>query len=40
MHLSDIALLTKKIGVGLAVAIIPLLILVGGIWATHTLLAR
>jgi len=40
MHLEDVSLLLKKIAVGVVVAAIPLLILVGGLWLTRVLLDR
>jgi hypothetical protein len=38
MQLADISLLAKKIVVGVVIAAIPLLILVGGLWLTRALL--
>jgi hypothetical protein len=38
MQLADISLLVKKIAVGVVIASIPLLILVGGLWLTRVLL--
>jgi hypothetical protein len=38
MRLAELILLLKKIAVGVVVAAIPLLILVGGLWLTRTLL--
>jgi hypothetical protein len=35
MKLSDIWLLTKKIAVGAAVTLIPLIIIAGGLWMTQ-----
>jgi len=40
MYLEDVSLLLKKIVVGVVVAVIPLLILVGGLWLTRALLDR
>jgi hypothetical protein len=40
MRLNDLTLLLKKIAVGVAVTLVPLLILTGGIWLTRTLLDR
>lgn len=40
MQLADVNLLLKKIAVGVAIAAIPLLILIGGLWLTRTVLER
>jgi hypothetical protein len=40
MHLRDLALLIGKIAVGVVVALVPLLILTGGLWATQKLLSH
>jgi hypothetical protein len=38
MRLADFALLLKKIGVGVVIAAIPLLLITGGLWLTRALL--
>ena len=40
MRTKDLALVLGKIGVGAVVILVPLLILVGGLWATQRLLAH
>ena len=40
MQLRDLAIVLGKIGVGVVVTLVPLLILAGGLWATQRLLAR
>jgi hypothetical protein len=40
MRIADFTLLAKKIAVGFAVTLAPLLILVGGLWATRRLLVH
>jgi hypothetical protein len=40
MRSADVTLLLKKILVGMVVAAIPLLIMIGGLWFTRALLAR
>jgi len=40
MRIADFSLLAKKIAVGIAVTVIPLLILAGGLWVTRMLLAH
>ena len=40
MRLTDLSLLLKKIVVGVVIAAVPLLILVGGLWLTRTLLDK
>jgi hypothetical protein len=40
MHLRDLGLLSRKIGVGAVITLVPLLILAGGLWATQKLLAH
>lgn len=38
MTLTDIQILGKKIAIGLVVAIVPLILIAGGLWLTKTLL--
>lgn len=38
MTLTDIKILGKKIAIGLVVAIVPLILIAGGLWLTKTLL--
>ena len=40
MRPADVSLLLKKISVGVAIAAIPLLILIGGLWLTRVELER
>lgn len=40
MTLSDVALIGKKILVGIVVTIIPFIVIVGGLWLTQHLLSR
>jgi hypothetical protein len=40
MRTADFSLLAKKIAVGVALTLVPLLILAGGLWATTKLLAH
>lgn len=40
MHPADFTLLLKKILIGVVVAAIPLLIMIGSLWFTRALLAR
>lgn len=40
MTLTDIKILGKKIAIGLVVAIIPLMLITGGLWLTKTLLDK
>jgi hypothetical protein len=40
MRIADCSLLVKKIGVGVAVTLIPLAILAGGLWITQRLLGH
>ncbi|MGZ3926032.1 MAG: hypothetical protein ACXVJG_03685 [Mucilaginibacter sp.] len=40
MTLTDIKILGKKIGIGLVVAIVPLILIVGGLWLTKTVLDK
>jgi hypothetical protein len=40
MYLRDVRLLAAKIAVGALITLVPLLILVGGLWATQKLLGH
>jgi hypothetical protein len=40
MRVADFGLLMKKIAVGVALTLVPLLILAGGLWVTRELLAH
>jgi len=40
MTLTDIKILGKKIAIGLLVAIVPLILITGGLWLTKTLLDK
>lgn len=40
MTLSDVALLGKKILVGIAVTLVPFIVIVGGLWLTQKLLTE
>jgi hypothetical protein len=40
MILTDIKTLGKKIAIGLVVAIVPLILITGGLWLTKTLLGK
>jgi hypothetical protein len=40
MLMADLSLLLRKIAVGVAVTLVPLLILAGGLWITRQLLAH
>jgi len=40
MTLTDINTLGKKIAIGLVVAIVPLILITGGLWLTKTLLDK
>jgi hypothetical protein len=40
MLMADLSLLLRKIAVGAAVTLVPLLILAGGLWITRQLLAH
>ena len=39
MTLTDLKILAKKIAIGLLIAIIPLVLIAGGLWLTKTLLS-
>ena len=39
MSVRDLWLLTKKIAVGIAVSVVPLVILTGGLWITRSVLS-
>jgi hypothetical protein len=38
MSISDLTIITKKIGVGIAVFLVPTCIVSGGLWATQNIL--
>jgi hypothetical protein len=40
MRTADLALLLRKIAVGMVITVAPLLILVGGLWLARTILTR
>lgn len=40
MTLTDVKILGKKIAIGLAIAIVPLILITGGLWLTKTLLEK
>jgi hypothetical protein len=40
MRIADLTLLMRKIAVGVAVTLVPLLILAGGLWVTQKVLAH
>jgi hypothetical protein len=40
MRIADFSLVLRKIAVGVALTLVPLLILAGGLWATRQILAH